>query len=207
MTILLSSLAYAGTYSVELAVPSVHSPMVADNIPTGASRVLGPAEGEQDVVVASTHPAVTCEIKNEALFVRMAADAASYPTSFPFNAQCSYSGETLDVTVVTIDPASDRSLQSIQLDSSNSVSIVKIKNSRDIRAYILPDCNEDYTLGKPVQATGVPGVFCEAKMTYGEPHVYVDIHAVNNVGTAVCPMQMEDGSTQDITFHISEAGI
>jgi hypothetical protein len=198
------STALGSSYQVELAVPSTHPSWEPASRPYGGSRMIAEVD-HPDVIVQSTHPSVSCEIKDKVVMVHFAANREDYPTSFPFSATCDYGGETLDISVVLMSPETDDSLQPPVIDSNNTITYTRVKGSITVQGYLLPECDDPY-LNKKYAST-LKGTFCEVNTAGNRQFLSVTMLKKTELGQGTCTLKTDGGPDQVIHLDLSEAEI
>lgn len=204
LLLLLLNSASATTYDVEIAVPSAHPAWISPSVDYGSERVLVQVS-HSDVVVPSSHPAITCKVKAGWVSAVFEADDASYP-SLPVTGTCTLGSDTMVVTAVPFNPAVDPALNPSVFDANNELTYTKIAGSFDRQTFELPSCSSAYR-EQTVSAAGLSGVSCQSFQHDGSPHVRVTASKNSTTGTGVCTFTLVDSSTVDITINLSEASI
>lgn len=202
---LLTTPAHATTYDVELAVPSQFPTWMDPDSTYGAARALVPAE-EANFSISSSDPLVECAVSDGWVIVRMYASAEDYP-SLPFEASCSYGGNTMNIDVVAMSAATDPSLQSRSISTlTQSVVIGKMTGAIITRNYRLPSTNSfvtgNYTL------SNMPGAKCYvANNTGGGQRVTVRHPKGAPAGTGTCALPKVGGGTYTLTVQVTISNI
>jgi len=207
MILFLTAVAPAATYTAELAVPSIHPSWYAPAKEAGAHRILAETTGP-DITVASTHPAVTCRVEDGRVIAEMKANKANYPTSFPFNATCSYGSDTLKLTVVKWDPSTDPSLQTPVLDASSTFTQTKVAGTMTVQALLLPACSSGTSYkARTRKAVGLKGVFCKVLEAGPTPKVQIMTAATSTTGVGTCTLPLTNGQSYQLHVDLSEGPI
>ncbi|MCB9670243.1 MAG: hypothetical protein H6734_12275 [Alphaproteobacteria bacterium] len=194
--------AIAATFEVDLWVPSRHEPGVPDEVATGMRRPVLAVPGQPEGPVASTHPSIVCDVRGGTAWAVMEADAASYPTTFPFSGTCELGGDFVQVTVAAMAPEADPALQPVRFDERLQLAYTRPQGWMVSRAFALPE-GPLLVPGSKVLATGVQGVTCESTHDGRGLRLAVDAGATN--GDAVCVLAWQDGTAATLAVHLTEA--
>ena len=197
--------ASATTYNAELAVPSQFPSWRDSSAEYGSSRILA-AVTHADIVVNSDHPTVTCEIADNKVIVHMAANAADYPSSFPYTANCVLGSDKLVVDVVTFNAASDPSLQTPQI-VNDALSVTRVEDSLFQQAYRLPTPSSGNYANVTRKVVGVKGVFCDVDFRGSDPVVLLKASPTANTGTGTCTLPVINGPNYALSVTFNEAPI
>lgn len=200
--LLVASTSFAAHYDVEVAASPAPPASLPANASWGAERFLTDAN-LPDTVVASTHPAVSCRASGGEIWATFRSTVANYP-ALPITGTCTLGADSVDVTVVPINPAVDPALAQEVIGAGNQVAITRIQGALHYQSFALHS-GLGYVAG--LHTSDVAGLKCEVFQRGTDWLVGVRIAPKAVPGVATCSLPLSNGGTYPLYVDLDEGPI
>lgn len=181
MVVLLSAIALATTYQVELPVPSTPPARLLNHPATIMHTRFLAETTDADAYQISSHPNIVCLIEDGVMSVMFISNSNDWPDPFPTVATCSRGSDTVEISVV--EPNLDiNSVSESDVGTDASVTVSRRETTRGFITWKLP--SGTYTTGQ--YSSTLDGVKCVMGVSESVPEVRVTLAKDSEYGTGTC---------------------
>lgn len=207
----LSAPAMATTYDAELAIPSEHPSWMDEDYAPTYRRYLYKLDSTQDpgdMVVNSTDSRIKCHVEDSWIVIEFSADRDAWPAAlaYPLSATCTYGGDTLDISVVALEPEVDPAFAEMEIQTTSSsqwINITRITDALVVRSFKLPtNCSGDFVAGN--YNSTLADVDCRVSYRGTQPMVQVRVAEEANTGSGTCTLPLDDGKDYVLGINLDE---